>query len=82
MKSIDKEKEERFWQLFERTMGRKYDRQCQEASSTEEWDSLKHVELVFELESEFCLEFSPKDIAKLYSNTNVILDYLHNGTGG
>jgi len=35
----------------------------------------------FEMESEFGFEFSPNDIAKLYSNTNVIIEYLHNGLG-
>jgi len=80
MKFNDQDKEERFWQLFEETMERKCDRQCHEVSSTEEWDSLKHVELVFEMEREFHLEISPIDIAKLYSNTDVILNYLHNSS--
>ena len=66
----------RFWALFERTMGRKFERKNQEVASIEEWDSLTHVELIFELESEFLIQFGPQDVADTYSDTNHILSYL------
>lgn len=31
----------------------------------EKWDSLNHLNLIVELESEFDLEFEPEDIAKM-----------------
>ena len=68
--------ESRFWPLFETTMGRKFDRENQEAANVEEWDSMKHIELIFELESEFDVQFSPKDIADLYSSTTSLIQFL------
>ena len=44
--------------------------------SLEEWDSLRHVELVFELEENFDVSVSPDDIAALYSDSDTILAYL------
>ena len=70
-----------FWAIFERTHGRKFDRQSQTADVVEEWDSLKHVELIFELEQAFGLEFSPDDIADMYSNTDTILELVNRKAG-
>lgn len=72
--------ESRFWPLFETTMGRKFDRQPQEAANVEEWDSMKHIELIFELESEFEIQFSPQEIADHYSNTTNLIDFLQRGS--
>ena len=44
--------------------------------SLEEWDSLRHVELVFELEENFDVSVSPDDIAALYSDSDTIIAYL------
>ena len=68
--------EDRFWVLFERTMGRRYERANCAADSIEEWDSLTHVELIFELESEFGVQFSQEEIAEYYSDTNHLVDFL------
>ena len=46
----------------------------------EEWDSMKHIELIFELESEFDVQFSPQDIANHYSNTTNLIDFLQRGS--
>lgn len=35
--------------------------------NTETWDSLKHVELIFALEDEFCVEFSSEELSELNS---------------
>jgi len=31
----------------------------------ENWDSMRHLNLVVELESEFCVEFEPEEIAEM-----------------
>ena len=72
--------ESKFWPLFETTMGRKFDRQNQEVAAVEEWDSMKHIELIFELESEFDVQFSAQDIAEHYSNTTNLIDFLQRGS--
>ena len=71
--------ESKFWPLFDTIMGRKFDRQNQEATNVEEWDSMKHIELIFELESEFEVQFSPQDIADHYSNTTNLIEFLQRG---
>lgn len=38
-----------------------------DASSIESWDSLRHIQLILALESEFGVEFDPQDIADLTS---------------
>ena len=40
------------------------------------WDSLRHVELVFELEEAFGIDIAQADIAGLYSDTDTVLAYL------
>ncbi len=67
---------DKFWNIFESVMGKPMDKQCQSVTSLEEWDSLSHVELIFEMEREFRIEFPPDDIAKMYSNTDIILEYI------
>jgi len=69
---------EKFWEIFENVMGKQMGRQCQSVTSLGEWDSLSHVELIFEMERELEIEFCQDDIAKLYSSTDVILEYIRN----
>ncbi len=38
----------------------------------EEWDSLKHLNLIVELESEFGVEFEPEEIAEMVDFATVI----------
>ena len=68
--------EDRFWTLFEGAMGRKFERKNYDVASVEEWDSLTHVELIFELESEFGVQFAQHEVADYYSDTYNIIDYL------
>ncbi|MEE9543365.1 MAG: acyl carrier protein [Thermodesulfobacteriota bacterium] len=42
----------------------------------EEWDSLTHIKLVMELESEFDINIEPDEILPLYSNFSTISDFL------
>ena len=44
----------------------------------ENWDSLKHVEMIFMLEDEFDVQFSEADLAKLDS-VDAIVDLLRAG---
>jgi acyl carrier protein len=41
-----------------------------------QWDSLRHVELMFELEECFGVSIPPARIADLFSDTDAILAYL------
>ena len=68
--------ENRFWSIFQRSMGRRFENKNYTADSIEEWDSLTHVELIFELESEFGVQFSQEEIAEYYSDTDHLLEYL------
>ena len=74
--------EDRFWTLFEGAMGRNFERKNREVASVEEWDSLTHIELIFELESEFGVQFSQHEVADYYSNTDSIIDHLKRETTG
>ena len=47
-----------------------------EQAQTSQWDSLRHIELIFELEEEFRIEISPQAIAELFSDTDTILAFL------
>ena len=74
--------EQKFWRIFRRVLNVDHDSGTVTQDDTEEWDSLKHVELVFELEEAFELDISPEDIVSLYSNTDIVLAYLHQRAGG
>ena len=65
-----------FWKIFRRTMGVVIEVGSYQVDDLKEWDSLRHVELIFALEESFALEFSPDDIADLYSSTDEILRFL------
>lgn len=71
----------KFWRVFERTLGVQLERTRVSVKDLEEWDSLRHVELIFELEEAFDLNILPDDIVKLYSDTDVILSYIRKSTG-
>ena len=57
-------------------MGRRFERRKYEVASVEEWDSLTHIELIFELETEFGIQFGPQDVADYYSDTASLISYL------
>ena len=57
-------------------MGCAIDAGSYRVEALKEWDSLRHVELIFALEDAFGVEFSPDDIADLYSSTENILAFL------
>ena len=68
--------EKRFWRIFNKTLGIDQGPATLSKDDVEEWDSLKHVELIFELEDAFELDVSPDDIVALYSDTDRVLAYL------
>ncbi len=80
MNSNGVDKIEIFWKIFESVMGGPMDRQCHSVISLEAWDSLTHVELIFELERELDIEFSQDDIAKLYSSTDAIIKFINSNS--
>ena len=65
-----------FWRVFGRTMGRPFaPGRCAQAQ-VPEWDSLRHVELMFELEEQFRVDIAPEMIVELFSDTDTILAFL------
>jgi acyl carrier protein len=43
-----------------------------ERSETPEWDSLKHMELIFAIEDRFGVQFSEAELAELSSKSKVV----------
>lgn len=68
--------EERLLAAFKRVFRRPFEAERIRVDEVEEWDSLSHIKLIMELESEFGIEIEPKSIAKLYSNFDAIVSCL------
>ncbi len=68
--------EERLLAAFKRVFRRQFEAGRIRVDEVEEWDSLSHIKLVMELESEFGIEIKPDSIAKLYSNFDVMVSFL------
>ena len=68
--------DEKFWRIFNRVMGTRLSPGSYSVESTAPWDSLRHVELMFELEEGFGIGISPEEIVKLYSDTDTIQTFL------
>ncbi len=65
-----------FWRAFGRALGHPFEPGHYRQAELAEWDSLRHVELVFELEEVFRLSIPPAAIAELFSDTDTVLAYL------
>ena len=65
-----------FWPLFGRVLGRPVDPGRYAQADLAEWDSLRHVELMFELEERFRIEIPADAIADLFSDTDTLIDFL------
>ena len=68
--------EARFWPMFSQVMGKPVSPGSYDKAELPEWDSLRHVELVFALEETFGAVVPRDRIADLYSDTGSILDFL------
>jgi len=79
---ISTEIEEKFWRTFNRVVVSNLETGDYQTSEVERWDSLKHVELVFELEEVFDIQIGPEDIVRLYTSTGEILRYLDESVDG
>jgi acyl carrier protein len=77
MESEIGEIEPKFWRIFKRVMQMELASDHYTASALSQWDSLKHVELMFELEEGFNIEIEPQKIVELYSSTDEILNFLN-----
>jgi hypothetical protein len=66
----------RFWRVLSRALGRTVAPGHYTVADLPEWDSLRHVELVFELEETFGVSISPEAIADLFSDTDAVLAFL------
>ena len=70
-----------FWRLFGRVLGRPIEPGTYATGDLAGWDSLRHVEQVFELEEAFGINEPQADIAALYSDTDTVLVYLRERVG-
>jgi acyl carrier protein len=68
--------EAEFWRLLSRVLGRKVEPGHYHRSDLPGWDSLRHVELIFELEEAFGIPVPQESIAALYSDTDTVLAFL------
>jgi hypothetical protein len=68
--------EDDFWLAFDAVMGRPYGPAPCRQAQVPEWDSLRHVELIFELEEKCRVTIAPGAIAALFSDTDTILAHL------
>lgn len=66
----------KFWRVLSRAMGRPVPPGRYTVADLAEWDSLRHIELVFELEESFGVTIPPAAIADLFSDTDSVLAYL------
>ena len=73
--------EAEFWRIFGRLMGYPVEPGHYQQAQISQWDSLRHVELIFELEEEFRVEIAPQAIVELFSDTDTILAFLRARVG-
>jgi acyl carrier protein len=66
----------KFWRVLSRALGRPVPPGRYTVADLPEWDSLRHIELVFELEESFGVTIPPAAIADLFSDTDSVLAYL------
>jgi acyl carrier protein len=76
MTSPDPDVTKTFWRILGRVLGRPITPGSYQRDELPEWDSLRHIELIFELEEAMGLQIDPDAIAELYSSTDALLDYL------
>jgi acyl carrier protein len=72
----------KFWRIFCRVVGRSVEPADYTPKDIAEWDSLRHVELMFELEEHYDIDINPEQIVALYSSTDTILEFLRAHKGG
>jgi acyl carrier protein len=65
-----------FWRLFSRVLGKPVAPGRHTPQDLADWDSLRHVELVFELEERFGVQIPQDRIAELFSDTDTVLAFL------
>lgn len=68
--------DQRFWRLFSRVLGREVEPGRYDTGQLPQWDSLRHVELIFELEEAFGIQVPQDRIAALYSDTDTVLAFV------
>jgi acyl carrier protein len=68
--------ETEFWRVLSRALGQRVEPGHHAPADLPRWDSLRHVELVFELEEAFKINIPQADIAGLFSSTDEVLSYL------
>ena len=65
-------KEEQVYSLLSDVLGKDAEYLKSHVSETDLWDSLKRIELVFALEEQFEVTFSPAQIAELKTVQNIL----------
>lgn len=72
--------EERVKEIFEKEFKMEIDESF-DKTTTEKWDSFKHLDLVVALEKEFNISFTPNEIGTIASYKDVV-DILNDKLGG
>jgi acyl carrier protein len=71
----------RFWRLLSRVLGTPVAPGRYTPADLPQWDSLRHVELVFELEEAFGVDVPQDAIAGLFESTDHVLAFLRSRAG-
>ena len=66
---------EKLFEIFRTVFELEYVDENLSQNSCDKWDSLKHLNLIVELENEFEVEFEPEDIAEM-KNFKAIMQIL------
>ncbi len=66
----------RFWRMFSRVLGHPVAPGHHQRADLAAWDSLRHVELIFEIEEQFGIDVPQEAIAGLYSDTGTLLAFV------
>ena len=69
--------EKRLRKVFRRVFGAQVTSDECSVDDIEEWDSLTHIKLIIELESEFEINIEPDEILSLYSSFSEISNFLN-----
>lgn len=72
----------KFWPLFSQVIGHPLAPGHYDKAQLLEWDSLRHVELVFAIEETFGVAVPRDRIAELYTDTDTVLTFLREQSSG
>tara|TARA_X000001036_G_C20662168_1_gene799346 strand:+ start:1118 stop:1342 length:225 start_codon:yes stop_codon:yes gene_type:complete len=62
---------ERIFKVLKSALNKDHVDETTSQNNTHQWDSLKHLSIIIELETEFNVEFEPEEITKMTDYPNI-----------